>query len=91
MQDKAEANRGGLRVLKEVLRKSDGGKQAVAEGGERAKNIETLPAVLHEHEPSHHSHYVPFVRACGRPPTTLLCSRLYRTARYIRQQHCGPP
>lgn len=36
VQDKVEADRGGLRVLEEVLRHSNRGEQEIAEGGPRA-------------------------------------------------------
>lgn len=65
-QDKVEANGGRLWVSTTVLRESNGGESTAAEGGDGAKGTETLPTILHEHEPSHHPHYVPPMRACRR-------------------------
>lgn len=48
------------------MRKLDGGEQTAAEGGERAEGVKAVPTILHEHEPPHHPHHVPPVRACGR-------------------------
>lgn len=58
MQDKVEANGGRLRVSEALLRKSDSGKQAIDEGGERAESTETFPTVLHEYISSYYPHHV---------------------------------
>ncbi|XP_073278500.1 homeobox-leucine zipper protein HAT3-like isoform X1 [Primulina huaijiensis] len=73
-EDKVEANRGRLRVLEPLLREFDRRKQTIAEGSEGSPSSEALPAILRQHDPSNHTHYVPPVRACGlccspQPPT----------------------
>lgn len=65
MQDKIEANRGRLRVSKEMLRKLDRGEQEAAEGGARAAGAEAIAAALHADDSSDDAHDVPLVRAGG--------------------------
>ncbi|KAK1305410.1 Homeobox-leucine zipper protein HAT1 [Acorus calamus] len=60
--DEIEADGGGLRVPKEVLRESDGGESEAAEGGARAEGAEDVPSVLHADDTSDDAHHVPFLR-----------------------------
>ena len=61
-----------MRVLEAMLRESDGGEQAVAEGSSGAEGTEALPTVLHADDPTHHAHHVPLVRARGGPALVLV-------------------
>ncbi|KAK1273604.1 Homeobox-leucine zipper protein HAT1 [Acorus gramineus] len=60
--DEIEADGGGLRVPKEVLRESDGGESEAAEGGARAEGAEDVPSVLHADDTPDDAHHVPFLR-----------------------------
>ncbi|KAG6428431.1 hypothetical protein SASPL_112682 [Salvia splendens] len=64
-KDEIEANRGGLRISKEMLREFDRGKQEAAEGGARAAIAEALSAALHANDATNNSHNVPFLRESG--------------------------
>lgn len=79
-QDQAEADRGRLRAPQEVLRESDRGEPAAAQGGAGTEGAEALPSVLHADESPDHTHYVPIVRAgrgprwCTRPEDCCHCT-----------------
>lgn len=73
IQDKIEANRGRLRILKEMCREFDRWKQEITKGSSRAKVIEAFTSILHANDPSHHPHHVPFMWACRDGPHKYTC------------------
>jgi hypothetical protein len=62
LQDEAEANRGGLRVPEALLRDTDGGEPAAAEGASRAARAQDCEPLLHA-PPGNHAVHVPLLRA----------------------------
>lgn len=79
VQDKVEANRGWLWVLKEMLWESNWGKQEVAEGGSGTEGTQIVPTVLHANDPSHHPHHVPFMWTCCCPTISHICRPIVNT------------
>lgn len=62
LQDKAEADWGGLRVSKDMLWNTDRRKPKIAKGASRIKSLKDLSAFLHATS-SHHAHHVSFLWA----------------------------
>jgi len=62
LQDEAEANRGRLRVSKEMLRNANRRKQEAAKGAARTESPETSAAPDHANAGGD-THHVPLLRA----------------------------
>ena len=65
MQDEAEANRGRLRVSKEMLRNANRRKQKTAQRAARIESPETNQASVHANAGGN-THHVPLLRADRR-------------------------
>ena len=61
VQDKIETNGGGLRVLEEMLRESNGREPAAPKRSDGATSIEAASTPAHAHDPSHHPHTLPLL------------------------------